>query len=243
MSDSGEGPTLLVLHPGGTDSRSMEALCAELAGYRILLVDRPGHGRSADVDGPWSFAQMADAMAEVLDDLGDVGGDPVHVLGWSDGAIVGLHLALRRPDLVATLVFGGAVFHHEGWHDGVLDEGEPPQFLADSYAELSPDGADHWPTVVAKSVELHRVEPALTEAQLGRIDIPVLLVFGDDDEVRFDHILRMYDALPDAELAVVPRSTHGLIVEKPDAVARFVRDLHRPDRSNGLAPRRRAPSV
>src|SRR5690242_20725223 len=91
VSGSGEGPTLLVLHPGGTDSRSMESLCAELGGYRILLVDRPGHGRSADVDGAWSFAQMADAMAEVLDDLD---GGPVHVLGWSDGAIVGLELAL-----------------------------------------------------------------------------------------------------------------------------------------------------
>ncbi len=78
---------------------------------------------------PWSFAQMADAMAEVLDDR-DVAN--AHVFGWSDGAIVGLYLALRRPDLVSTLVFGGAAFHHDGWLDGVLSEEDPPQIMGDS---------------------------------------------------------------------------------------------------------------
>lgn len=236
FSDSGEGPPLLVLHPGGTDSRSMGALCGELSGYRLIMVDRPGHGRSSDIDGPWSFTGMAAAMAGVLDDL-DTG--PVHVVGWSDGAIVGVHLALQRPDLVSTLVFGGAVFHHRGWLDGVLSEEAPPSFLADSYAEVAPDGAAHWATVVRKSVELHRSEPSLTLTDLRHVGVPVLIVVGDDDEVRFEHLREMYDALPDAELAVIPRSTHGVIVEKPDVVAQFVRDLHRGGRSSGVAPRRR----
>jgi pimeloyl-ACP methyl ester carboxylesterase len=215
----------------------MGALCAELADYRLILIDRPGHGRSADVDGPWSFPRMADVMAEVLDDL-DI--EHAHVLGWSDGAIVGLHLALQRPDLVSTLVFGGGVFHHEGWHDGVLSDNPPPAFMADSYAEVSPDGAAHWTDVVAKSVELHRAHPSLTANDLRQVRVPVLVMFGDDDEVRFDHVVDMYEALPDAELAVIPRSTHGLIVEKPDVVALFVRDLHRGDRNDGVAPRRRS---
>lgn len=58
---------------------------------------------------------------------------------------------------------------------------------------------------------------------------PVLIIVGDDDEVQFSHLLVMYDALPNAELAVVPRSTHGLITEKPVILARFARDLHRSD--------------
>ncbi|TFB67190.1 alpha/beta fold hydrolase [Cryobacterium sp. Hz7] len=236
VSDSGEGPPLLVLHPGGTDSRAIEMVCAEFSGYRQLLVDRPGHGRSADMVGPWSFAQMADAMAEVLDDR-DV--DNAHVLGWSDGAIVGLYLALRRPDLVSTLVFGGAAFHHDGWLDGVLSEEDPPKFMGDSYAELSPDGADHWAVVVRKAVELHQLEPDLSLARLSNVKAPVLIIVGDDDEVQFSHLLEMYGALPNAELAVVPRSTHGLIIEKPDILARFARDLHRSDRTNGVAPLRR----
>lgn len=176
-------------------------------------------------------------MAQVLDDR-DV--TNAHVLGWSDGAMVGLYLALRRRDLVSTLVFGGAAFHHDGWLDGVLSDEDPPQFMAASCAEPSPDGANHWEVVVRKAVELHQLEPDLSRARLSEVKAPVLIMVGDDDEVHFSHLLEMYDALPNAELAVVPRSTHGLIIEKPDILAQFARDLHRSDRTHGVAPVRRA---
>ncbi|WP_341953175.1 alpha/beta hydrolase [Salinibacterium sp. TMP30] len=235
LSDSGDGEPLVFLHPGGTDSRAMTALKNELPEYRQILIDRAGHGHSADTDDPWSFAGMADAVAAVLDQL-EI--PSAHIVGWSDGAIVGLHLALRRPDLTRTLVFGGAAYHFTGWLDGVLD-GDPPQFMSDAYAEVSPDGALHWPIVVDKAAELHRGEPDVSPTQLETLAVPVLIVVGDDDQVRFDHLVQMYDALPDAELAVVPRATHGLIVEKPELLARMIRDLHQTDRTNGVAPIRR----
>ena len=72
-------------------------------------------------------------------------------------------------------------------------------------------------------------------------DVDIFVVLGDDDEVRFDHAVRMYEALPDGELAILPRSTHGLIVEKPDLLARVIRDFHAPDKANGVAPLRRHP--
>ena len=237
-SDSGGvGPAVLVLHPGGTDSRSMGPLVDELTGYRVLLVDMPGHGRSADVAGPWHLADMASVAARVIEDAG-VG--PLHVVGWSDGALVGLHLAMTRPELVRSLVFGGAPFAVDGWHDGVLDEADPPAFMADSYAEVSPDGREHWPVVVVKSAAMHAVEPAWTTGDLATLGIPVLIVCGDDDEVRLGHLATMLEAVPDAELAVVPRATHGLIVEQPRLLAELVRTFHAPGRSDGIAPRRRA---
>ncbi|OOB91788.1 alpha/beta fold hydrolase [Rathayibacter sp. VKM Ac-2630] len=233
-SVSGEGDPLLALHPGGTDSRAMAPLLENLPDLRWVVVDRPGHGRSPDVDGEWSFVDAADAVAAVLDELAL---PPAHVVGWSDGAIVGLHLALRRPDLVRSLVVGAGVFHHDGWREGVLG-GEPPEFLGDAYAELSPDGREHWPIVVAKAARLHETEPRLTADDLARLDLPVLVVAGDDDEVRFEHLVAMYEALPDGELAILPRATHGALVEKPDLLARLIRDLHHPD-GNGVAPIRR----
>lgn len=237
-TDSGDGEVLLVLHPGGTDVRALSPLLHELAeGYRIIAPEQRGHGHTPDCDGEWHFADMASDTAALLDAMAV---RRAHVVGWSDGAIVGLHLALSRPDLVASLVFGGAPFHVDGWRAGVLD-GALPSFMADAYAAVSPDGAGHWPVVAEKSNRMHATEPAVSEPELRTLTMPVLVVLGDDDEVRFDHVVRMYEALPDGELAILPRSTHGLIVEKPDLLARVIRDFHTLDKSNGVAPIRRRP--
>lgn len=236
--DSGEGEVLLVLHPGGTDVRALGPLLAEFAeGYRIIAPERRGHGHTPDRAGEWHFADMAADTAALLDEMGV---RRAQVVGWSDGAIVGLYLALSRPDLVSGLVFGGAPFHVDGWRAGVLG-GEPPSFMADAYAEVSPDGAEYWAVVTGKSNRMHVTEPAVSEDDLRTLVMPVLVVLGDDDEVRFDHAVRMYEALPDGELAILPRSTHGLIVEKPDLLARVIRDFHAPDKANGVAPLRRHP--
>lgn len=238
-ADHGEGPPLVVLHPGGTDVRALGPLLAEIGGgYRVLTPERRGHGHTPDVEGDWHFADMAADTAALLDKL-EV--SHAHIVGWSDGAIVGLYLAIARPDLVASLVFGGAPFQADGWCDGVLEaEEDPPSFMAEAYAELSPDGADHWQVVTTKSNRMHKTEPAVTESQLQALSMPVLIVLGDDDQVRFDHALRMYESLPDGELAVVPRATHGLIVEKPDLLARLIHDFHSHDKGNGVAPLRRS---
>lgn len=233
-AESGAGEELLLLHPGGTDSAAMGPLAEHLTGYHQVILDRPGHGRSADVDGDWSFARMADAVAEVLQRHPT----PAHVVGWSDGAIVGLYLALRRPELVRSLVFGGAVFHHSGWRPGVLD-GEPPEFMREAYGAVSPDGVEHWDAVVQKARELHLREPDLSAADLHGVGIPVLIVVGDDDQVQWGHLIEMLEALPDGELAVLPRATHGAIVEKPALLAQLIREFHHGDRDDGLAPLRR----
>ncbi|GHG95024.1 alpha/beta fold hydrolase [Comamonas sp. JC664] len=234
--EHGKGEPFLLLHPGGTDTRALQSLISVLGdGYRIIAPEQRGHGRTPDVEGDWSFARMAADTAALLEHLKL---SDVHVFGWSDGAIVGLHLALARPDLVRSLVFGAAPFRVDGWRDGVLG-GSPPDFMAQAYAELSPDGLGHWPAVVAKSAKLHEREPAITVEALRGLKHPVLVVMGDDDEVRFEHAIEMYEALPDGELAVVPRATHGLLVEKPDLLARLIRDFHSPDKDNGVAPLRR----
>jgi pimeloyl-ACP methyl ester carboxylesterase len=236
FADRGDGDVFLLLHPGGTDSRSLDALVAELGdGYRLILPDQRGHGRTPDAPGDWHFVDFAADTAQLLDDLVV---SNAHVFGWSDGAIVGLYLAVARPDLVRSLVFGGAPFRADGWQDGVLDE-DLPDFLAESYGEVSPDGVEHWPKAVAKSAALHRVEPTITTEQLEKLTMPVLVLVGDDDEVQLPHTVELYSALPDGELAVVPRATHALVVEKADLVARLIRDFHNPEKTNGYAPYRR----
>ena len=123
-------------------------------------------------------------------------------------------VALRRPDLVRRLVLATGVFHHDGWAEGVLD-GEPPDFLERSYGELSPDGIGHYGVMVAKLAAMHAREPALTPADLHAVTSRTLVMVADDDEVRLEHAIEAYRSLPDAELAVVPGTSHGLLVEKP----------------------------
>ena len=149
----------------------------------------------------------------------------MHLLGYSDGAIVALHVALARPDLVADLVFAAAPATVDGWYDGVLGV-DPPEFMADAYGEVSPDGREHWPVVVEKMARMHADSPRIDATRLGALTSPTLVVLGDDDEVRLEHAVDVYRALPNGELAVIPRSTHGFLVEKPELFARLIRDFH-----------------
>ena len=213
--ERGAGDPLVLLHPGGADSRAFDSTLDGLADrFHLYRFDRRGHGRTADIDGPISFEQMA---RDTIAFIETVVGEPVHLLGHSDGAPVGLLVARLRPDLVRRLVFSAGIFHHDGWIPGVLDmHDDVVEFLGDWYGEVSPDGREHWPVFLAKLDRMHREEPTLTPEDLAGIATPTLLMFADDDEVEFDHIGVMLRALPDAQLAIVPGTGHGLLVDKPE---------------------------
>jgi pimeloyl-ACP methyl ester carboxylesterase len=236
--EQGQGEPLVLLHPGGAgvDSRALAPQVAALSGrFHLYVPEQRGHGRTPDADGPLSFDQMANDTVNFLE---QIVGQPTDLFGCSDGAILGLIVALRRPDLVKRLVFAAGVFHHDGWHVGVLD-GEPPEFLRDSYAELSPDGADHYPVVVAKLAAMHAVEPALTPSDLQSLEARTLVLFADDDEVRLEHAVEMFRNIPNAELAVIPGTSHGLLVEKPHLCNLIVEQFLTTDPPPTLAPIRR----
>jgi pimeloyl-ACP methyl ester carboxylesterase len=153
-----------------------------------LTPERRGHGRTPDVEGPISFELMAKDTIAFLEIV--VGG-PAHPVGCSDGAIVALLVALRRPDLVRRLVFIAGVFHLDGWSPGVLD-GSPP------------------------------------------------VMIGDDDEITFEHAVALYRGLPDGELAVIPGTSHGLLVEKPSLCNTIILDFLTNEPVPTMAPIRRA---
>ncbi|MGH7763290.1 MAG: alpha/beta fold hydrolase [Candidatus Dormibacteraceae bacterium] len=238
--ETGTGEPLVLLHPGGggVDSRAFGPNLAALAKrFRTFTPERRGHGRTPDVEGPMTFDAMA---VDTIHFLERVVGGPARVMGYSDGAIVGLLVALRRPDLVTQLVFVAWVFHHGGWLPQAIDPTiEPPAFLATSYAELSPDGAGHYAVVVAKLARMHLIEPTLTAADLETMRCRTLVMLGDDDEVILEHAIALYRALPNAELAVIPGASHGLLTEKPDLCNTMVVDFLAHDPAPTLAPIRR----
>ena len=239
VTELGSGPLFPMLHPGGTDSRALTSIAACFADrYRVLLPDRRGHGRTPDTPGPMSFTAMADDTIALLEHQG-AGASPL--LGYSDGAVVALMVALQRPDLVSHLIFVSGVYSLGGWPSETLD-GEVPQFLEDAYAEVSPDGREHFAVVVEKARQLHKLGPTITLEQLSTITLPVLVIVGDDDDMSLEHILSLYRALPAGELAVVPHASHGVLVEKPELCATLITEFLRPDKLATFAPVRRAAS-
>jgi pimeloyl-ACP methyl ester carboxylesterase len=234
----------VLLHPGGAgvDARAwrpnLEALSAV---FRVFTPERRGHGRTPDVDGPITFELMAQDTIAFLE---TVVGEPAHLVGCSDGAIVALMVALRRPDLVRLLTFIAGVFHYHGWAPGVLDDTvDPPGFLERFYAELSPDGPDHYPVIVEKLARMHATEPTLTPSELNQIEARTLVMVGDDDEVPLEHAIALYRNLPDGELAVIPGTSHGLLVEKPALCNSLIVDFLTTEPVPTMAPIRRRTST
>ena len=219
----GEGDPVVMLHPGGFDARAMADPAAALAGsYTVFLPDRRGHGRTPDVPGELSFEVMGADTAAFIETV--VGG-PAHVVGHSDGAIVGLLTAFQRPDLVRSLVFASGVWHHTGWLPGVLDvDDETRDFMRSWYVEVSPDGPDHFAEVAAKSERMHHVSPALTVEDLRTISVPTLVMAGDEDEMPVEHLAELHRALPDAQLAIVPGAGHAVLLDKPELCTMMIKD-------------------
>jgi pimeloyl-ACP methyl ester carboxylesterase len=163
------------------------------------------------------------------------------VVGCSAGASLALVVALRRPDLVRRLGLVSGVFHRDGWVSGAIDpDAEPPEVLVRGYAELSPDGADRYPVVHAMLARMNWEEPTLTAHDLDVVANRSLVMLGDDDEVTLEHAIAMYRGLRDAELAVVPGTSHGLLHEKPALCNTALVDFLSSDPVPTMAPIRRA---
>jgi pimeloyl-ACP methyl ester carboxylesterase len=217
--------TVLLLHGGLSNSDLLlDALSKSLeTGYRVVAFDRRGHGYTADTAEPFHYEDMARETISVLEKV--VGGK-AHIVGWSDGGIVGLLVALRRPDLVDRLVLMGTNYHFDGALPMDFDpNSEFATMIFQAYAERSPDGGEHFEEIAGKFMNLVTSEPTLTVEDLKGIVAPTLVLVGDDDIIKLSHTAALYEALPSGQLSVVPASSHALPIERPAETARIILDF------------------
>ncbi|WP_031483105.1 alpha/beta fold hydrolase [Streptomyces bicolor] len=241
----GAGDPLLLLHGAFCTNETWQAQRADLAErYRVLLPERRGHGRTPDVEGPLSYQDMADDTVAFIETVVD---GPAHLVGWSDGGIVALLVALARPDLVRKVVAMGANYRPApeslavpAMFENVDPDGPEMASFREIYAAVSPDGRDHWPVVVGKLAEMINTQPTLTTDDLARITAPTLVLVGDDDLVTLEHTIALYRAIPGSELAVVPGTSHVLPLEKPAQVNRIILDFLANEPVTTVLPIRRA---
>ncbi len=238
--EHGAGDPLVLLHGGLVDARWFDPNLGPLAErFHVYTPERRGHGHTADVDGPITYQLMADDTIAFLD---QVLGGPADLVGHSDGAFVAMLVAIQRPDLVHRLVMisGGYDKSGEAAPDMEFDVDQVVQFLGSAYGEVSPDGEDHFPVVVGKIGELMKNEPHLDRAELSRVRARSLVVFADDDLMTLAHAVDTFDALPGAELAIVPGTSHFLTQEKPHLVNAILLDFLTNEPVATVAPIRRA---
>lgn len=228
----GSGEPLVLLHGGLCAIETLAGLRAGLAAhYRVYLPERRGHGRTPDVEGPFTYEQFAEDTAAFMDELG-LGS--AHVVGFSDGATVGLLLALARPDLVRTLVHIGQQVNPSGVRPEFLEvfklesmpQGMLPPMLRELYAAVSPDGPDHWDVILGKAWQMITSAPNIELTTLAAVQAPTLVMVADDDFTPEQHARDIAAAIPQAEAVVVPNATHALPMEQPDVVANLVLEFN-----------------
>jgi pimeloyl-ACP methyl ester carboxylesterase len=216
------GEAVLLLHGGLSDTDSFaDVMVAPLQdSFHLFAYDRAGHGRSADQPGSFYFNFQRD---EAIAFITEVIKQPVHLIGYSDGANIALMVAIARPDLVKSIVSIAGNFSPDGIVD--LPEFDPAgisdEFRAE-YAEKSPDAPE---TLVAKIVKMNEIwkkEPNINLAEIAKISVPTLVLAGDDDVVIHSHSIELFEALPLGQLAIVPGTSHALVKEKPEIVATLI---------------------
>jgi len=227
--EHGEGESLLLMHGGACTIEIFSELTPELANrYKVILPERRGHGRTADVEGPISYDLMAQDTIAFMEAAGIIS---AHLVGYSDGAVVGILVAMSRPDLVKKLVPISGGFDVNGLTKealAFLQSITPetfPQRLVEMYKQTTPDGPEHFPIVLEKLKGMMLEEPKILRENLSRIAAPTLIMAGDRDMITLEHTIELFRAIPKAQLCIVPGSSHGLVLEKPRLVAQAILDF------------------
>ena len=219
------GEPVLLLHGGLSDTDSFaDVMVAPLeSSYHLYGYDRAGHGRSADVSGSFHFDFQRD---EAIAFISEVIKTPVHIVGYSDGANIALMVAIARPDLVKSVISIAANFNPAGIFDlPIFNPAEISDEDRAEYAAMSPDAPETLDFKNAKMHEIWRVEPDISILDIAKIDCPILVMAGDDDVVKPEHTLELYEALPFGQLAIVPGTSHGLVKEKPALVTAIIKEF------------------
>ena len=251
---SGTAAPLVLLHGAmGTIESCFAGLLPELARhFDVIAVELQGHGHTRDVHRPLTYAGMAADTAALLDALGVEHADFV---GYSMGGAVALQLALDRPARVDRLVWaGGAAFDPSGVYPELaahFESFDPHQLDGstwhEAYRRVAPD-PDAWTALVTKVNRLDRSgEPSWPTEQLAALRVPTLLIVGDADLVRLEHVVEMFRLLgggvprdtgpiPPPHLAILPGTSHVGMLDRVEWLSSMILAFLTPPPVTGEVP-------
>ncbi len=213
----GTGSPVILLHGGLGHSGNWGYQVPILinSGYRAVLIDSRGHGRSTRDSRPFMYELMASDVLAVMDTLGL---EKAAVVGWSDGACIALILAGQAPARVAGVFFFGCNMDPSG-----TKEIQPSPILGrcwsrhnKDYAELSatPDQFEAFAEAVG---QMMRTQPNYSARDLAEIHVPVAIVQSEHDEfIKPEHAEYLARSIPGAELIILPGVSHFAPLQRPE---------------------------
>ncbi len=212
----GQGEPVILLHGGLANAdywgHQVRALQPH---YRVVVMDSRGHGRSTRDARPYGYDLMADDVVGLMDFLKI---DKAAIVGWSDGAILGLDIALRHPERLTKLF----AFAANSDPSGVADIANSPvfnEFIARAekeYQALSPTPAEY-KDFLAQITRMWETQPNWSAADLGRIATPTWIVDADHDEaIKRENTEFMAANIPGAGLLLQPEVSHFSFLQDPE---------------------------
>ena len=218
------GEAVLLLHGGLSQTSHWDShvLPAVEDDFHVFAYDRSGHGFTSDQAKSFHYQHQTD---EAISYLKHVVKEPAHLIGYSDGGIIALMVAIQQPALVRSIITLGANFHPSGIYrldefDGVVSAENQEE-----YNRTSPDAPETLAKKIQKMIEIQKSEPNLTTDDLGKIQCPVLVMAGDDDVIKHNHTAELFESIPLGQLAVVPATSHKFIKERPALAQLIIREF------------------
>ena len=207
--EQGTGFTLILLHGNGEDGsyfvHQMEPFAKH---FRVIAVDTRGHGQTPRGEAPFTIRQFAEDLAGFMDRLGI---DKAHILGFSDGGNIAMVFAMAHPERVERLVLDGANLDARGVKAKIQIPIEIGYRIARLFARRKPGARKK-----AELLGLMVNDPDVKPEELSRIHCPTLVVAGDDDMIKDEHTRLIANAIPGAQLSILPGS-HFVANENPEA--------------------------
>jgi pimeloyl-ACP methyl ester carboxylesterase len=223
----GSGPAVILLHGGlghsGNWGYQVPALVG--SGYRAVLIDSRGHGRSTRDARPFSYELMASDVLAVMDALHL---EKAGLVGWSDGACTALILAAKAPARVAGVFFFACNMDPSGVKPFEATPTLDRCFSrhAKDYAELSAT-PECFKDFVKDVSLMQRTQPNYSAHDLAKISVPVVIVLSEHDEfIKREHAEYLAEAIPDAEFIALDGVSHFAPLQRPEqfnaAILEFV---------------------
>ncbi|REC47375.1 MULTISPECIES: alpha/beta fold hydrolase [Chryseobacterium] len=214
----GEGEPLLMLHGNGQSiSAFMNQVDDFSKKYKVIIVDCRERGKSTyDKTKELTFDIQVEDLKQFLDQQNI---KKVKILGWSDGGILAILMALQHPDLVDKIACSGANIFPEGVTDEEFKDSK------ETLARLIKENKNGKNDVYIDLYNLDLKYPNLKYEDLKAIQCPSLIMAGDKDVIKTEHTVKIAESIPKGQLAIIPNSTHSVVVEKPELFNSLVMDF------------------
>lgn len=222
----GTGSPVLLIHGGlGNADIWANQVIDLMKDHLVIVADSRGHGRSTRTQEPFGYDLMSADYLALLDYLKV---DQVDLVGWSDGGIIGLDIAMHHPERLKHLFAQAANITIDGVDPNVMNDkvfASYIDWMGKDYARLSPT-PDQFDAFVTQISAMWGSQPNWTDAEVAAIKVPTVVAAGDHDQaILRPHTEKIAKLIPGSKLVILPNTSHFAMLQAPKEYTAAVRAL------------------